>query len=599
MARSADATWDRHTSEARFALEAIRSGATGDDVETETLDCKVDPTTRSANGTVRPGSARSDGAARLIAECAACLSNHDGGAVLLGIADDRSGVDAFSGTALDAAWLRSRIRELTLPPLTVAVDELHEPEGRLLLVRVGRNAGSEPHSAVVSKSGGRRTPRRVGTGCHDMTTLAELLGWSQERSGYDWSAAPSGRPAASARPAAIEAIRDLLRSSGEPDRQRIAELHDVDLLRRLQLLRPDDTLSRAGELLVCPAPSPRLLYLDRHAAGAPAQRRIEQAGLGLAEELARISDAIDRAVSRHSLPSSALVVGVAEALPVRAVREAIVNAIMHRDWDVPEPIVIEQTGDELIVFSPGGLFGGVRLETLLTAQSRTRNRLLGDALRSLRLAEREGTGIDRMYIELVRLGHAPPTFEERDGGIRAALVGGPPIAAVVAVHDGMSERLRGDARATIVLHLLRSMPSLTIADIADIAGEGDGELRAFLRLAESDGLLTRTANPRPGGIPAWRLSDDVRATLGSILSYFSRPTSESVLLVGRLARDQGIVRNRDVQDLLGVTQPRASQILARAADEGLIELAPGARPTGRGTAYVPNGGTSHTDASTR
>jgi hypothetical protein len=41
--------------------------------------------------------------------------------------------------------------------------------------------------------------------------------------------------------------------------------------------------------------------------------------------------------------------------------------------------------------------------------------------------------------------------------------------------------------------------------------------------------------------------------------------------------------------LLGVTSPRASQLLKSAADEGRIQLAPGARPTGRGTFYVPSG----------
>ena len=579
---------DSHRAEARDALARIRAGATGDDVESETLDCKLDPSIRDKRGRPVPGASRDDAAARLLAESAACLANHDGGALLVGVADDRAGAAAFVGTALEPAWLRARIRELTLPALTVAIDVLDEPEARLLLVRIGRNAGSEPHAAVVSKNGGRRTPLRVGTGCHDMATLAELLTWSQERSGFDWSAMPSGRPVAAARPAAVAALRDLLRASGDDDRHRLADLADVDLLRRLQLLRDDGTLTRAGALLTCAGESPRIVYLGRRAASTPAHHRVEQTSRGLAEELLRILDTVEAQTPTFQLPSSnALVRGAVGMLPARAVREALVNAIMHRDWDAPEPIVVEQTVDRIVVFSPGALFGGVTLDTLLTARSQTRNRLLGDALRSLRIAEREGTGVDRMYIELVRLGHRPPSFEERDGGVRVALVGGEPVAQVVSVHNSLTPLLRDDARAAVVIDLLREATSFTLEDLARHVREGDDELLAFVLLAEREGLLRQTANPRPGGIAAWRLADDVRASLGSILPYYSRPIGESVTLVARLAEDQGSVRNHDVQDLLGVNQPRASQILRRAVEDGRLVLAAGARATGRGTAYVP------------
>src|SRR5262249_46139980 len=109
---------------------------------------------------------------------------------------------------------------------------------------------------------------------------------------------------------------------------------------------------------------------------------------------------------------------------------------------------------------------------------------------------------------------------------------------------------------------------------------------AFLRSAEDEGLLRQTADPRPRGVTAWRLSDEMREQLGPVLPYYSRPIAESVRLVVDLAVTRGSVRNQDVQDLLGVNQPRASQILKRAVDEGAIRLAPGARPTGRGTSYV-------------
>lgn len=61
-------------------------------------------------------------------------------------------------------------------------------------------------------------------------------------------------------------------------------------------------------------------------------------------------------------------------------------------------------------------------------------------------------------------------------------------------------------------------------------------------------------------------------------------------LIDGLARAQGEVRNQDVQDLLGVTAARASQLLKRAEADGVIVLGPNAKPTGPGTYYVPSAG---------
>jgi ATP-dependent DNA helicase RecG len=451
-----------------------------------------------------------------------------------------------------------------------------------------RNHGNEPCSAIVSRSGGRRTPRRVGTGCHDMTTLAEQLAWVRERQAHDWSATPSGLSPAEARPGAIDALRDYLHESGEPDRIALAdEAPDDDLLRRLQLLRPDGGLTRGGALLLCPGEEPRLLYLHREAPGTPADSRVATAGRGLAEELRRIEDSIAARNRTFTLAGAGLARGAVSAIAASSIREALINAVMHRDWDSAGPITVEHVGDELVVFSPGGLFGGVTLRTLLTAPSQTRNRALGNTLRSLRLAEREGTGVDRMYVDQVRLGHAPPVFEERDGGLRVTLIGGEPVDEVLRANTALDRSLRDTARAAVAIDMLRKQPSISAGEFADAAQESEPQALSFLDDAARHGMLKSTASPRPGGIRAWRLADDLRMLLGPVLPYFSRPTGESILLIEQLARARGIVRNQDAQDLLGVRANRASQLLAQALADGRLALAAGAKPVGRGTAYVP------------
>jgi ATP-dependent DNA helicase RecG len=552
---------------------------------------------RSPQGQAVPGVAQDDDAARYYGHKACCLSNHKGGALVVGVDDRKTGSDAILGTGLDGQWLANRIRELTGdPPLTVAVEEEQVAGKRVLILLVPHNGGNKPHSIRESRKGPRVYPRRTQRNYHNME-FDELVEWRQGRTGYDWSAAPSGMTPADVRAAALEALRDFLRESDEPSRRELADQDDSTLLRRLGLLRDDGSLNAAGALLVCPAPSARLRHLYRPSASARSTAQVERAGLGLAEELRRVLDAFESNNPLIALEGEGLAQGTVKAIPDLAFREALVNAVMHRDWEQMDPIVIEHVSSEVTVSSPGGFFGGVTIDTVLTATPKTRNRLLGDALRSLRLAEREGIGVDRMFIELIRLGHAPPIFAERDGGIRVVLQGGEPVPQVLRAHAAMPRALREDARMSIAIHLLRDHPSFTAAELARAAQQPERDLEPFLRKAQEQGVLRRTANPRPDGAWAWRLEDDVRETLGPVLPYYARAGDESIALIAELARSQGTVRNRDVQDLLGLGSNWASVLLGRAAEQGFIELPEGVNPRGRSTYYVPveRGADGHRD----
>ena len=111
--------------EAHTAVQRIVSGERADAVESQTLDCKEDITRRDpATGVLRPGSPKDDEAARYYADEVACLSNGEGGVLLIGVDDKLAGAAAFLGTGLDDQWLAKRIRELTAPGVAVSTHEV-------------------------------------------------------------------------------------------------------------------------------------------------------------------------------------------------------------------------------------------------------------------------------------------------------------------------------------------------------------------------------------------------------------------------------------------------------------------------------------------
>lgn len=92
-------------------------------------------------------------------------------------------------------------------------------------------------------------------------------------------------------------------------------------------------------------------------------------------------------------------------LPDPAVREAVVNAVMHRDYRLPGEVHVEHAPTRLAVTSPGPFVSGVTTQNVLTTSPRARNAMLANAVRTLGLAEAAGVGVDRMYAAMARIGH--------------------------------------------------------------------------------------------------------------------------------------------------------------------------------------------------
>lgn len=106
-----------------------------------------------------------------------------------------------------------------------------------------------------------------------------------------------------------------------------------------------------------------------------------------------------------------------ETLPPEVLREAIVNAVAHRDYAiVGARVTVEVFSDRVVVRSPGLPAGGQSLARIQQgeAPSRSRNPLIVQGLTWLELMDDRGTGIRRMRELLQQRGLPAPTFVLRD-----------------------------------------------------------------------------------------------------------------------------------------------------------------------------------------
>ncbi|WEV63467.1 ATP-binding protein [Bifidobacterium sp. ESL0732] len=84
------------------------------------------------------------------------------------------------------------------------------------------------------------------------------------------------------------------------------------------------------------------------------------------------------------------------AWPQTALRESLVNAVLHRDYDKNGPILISIFDSSIEIVSPGGLVDGFEVNDLLNGVSESRNYWLADVFEALHLSENYGTGVQRI-----------------------------------------------------------------------------------------------------------------------------------------------------------------------------------------------------------
>ncbi len=104
--------------------------------------------------------------------------------------------------------------------------------------------------------------------------------------------------------------------------------------------------------------------------------------------------------------------------PLDAVREAVTNAICHRDYTSPAQIQIKIFDDRLNIWNPGGLPFGMSVEKLMDPDhsSVPRNTLIAMLFYETKLIENYGSGIDRILDNCKELGFPAPEFQEFQGG---------------------------------------------------------------------------------------------------------------------------------------------------------------------------------------
>ena len=549
------------------AIAQVQAGGTAKDFETEIIDFKEESGSHGPNNAVVQIGPRSDAAGRELATEAACMANTDNGGVLIvGVRDKDSGDESFVGAQSEIDWLRVRIHNLTQPSLFVTIEEIFVAGKRILLIDV-------PESMSEIRVNGK-LQTRLGTNCFPLDGEA-AVSFMQSRRNFDWSAQSSGMHLSDAVQEALASARAHYSAA-----KGLAPASDRELVNRLGVLannEDDPELTRAGALMLCNfEPSIQQIQLVVSTSESVASR------LNIAKPapLLTLFDEVMSLLMLDAFPATEKFVGLQRMylrkIPQLALREAVVNGIIHRDYRISTAqITIQAIGDPCEIFkviSPGGLVPGVTLDSLISTPSRPRNTNLAEAFRILGLAEKEGTGIDRIYSVMLKEGHPAPEITENPAGVVFRLTGGNPNLATLEFFSDLGAQnpnLVDDVRVILALDYLLKKATIQPESLSILAQCSAEEAKHTLNQLETISVIERLVN---GGY-TYRLTQSSKSLLASLISYQLRtPFQDQAEIVLSYLDSHSEVSREDVKTLLNISDQRATTLLREMVAKDKLEF---------------------------
>jgi DNA-binding transcriptional ArsR family regulator len=170
------------------------------------------------------------------------------------------------------------------------------------------------------------------------------------------------------------------------------------------------------------------------------------------------------------------------AVPSAALREAVINAVVHADYaQAGAPIRISVFDDRLEVENPGVLLPGLTFDDIRSGVSKLRNRVIGRVFRELGLIEQWGSGIQRMAEACRAAGLPEPSFTELALRFRCTIWTIPAARPLV------------DERDAAILDQLGTASGLAASALAARLGVGVRSVQARLARLRELGLVGSAA----------------------------------------------------------------------------------------------------------
>jgi ATP-dependent DNA helicase RecG len=425
-----------------------------------------------------------------VIETLVAFANTQGGRLLIGVGNDREILGIQVGAETVQQYL-NQIKLATYPQIVPNV-EVHDCQGKTILVL---QINEYPIKPVSVKN---RYLKRVRNSNHPLS-LDEIVDLQRQSLNISFDAYPAGDHLDDLSETHIDAFFHQASKTG---RIHLADDRFTNLT-KLKLIR-DGKPTLAAQILfgnpdhgihIGRFKSPDIVIADRMIS-APLMTALETA-MDFIREHIRISFHFDGGLKRIERWQ----------FPMEALRELLLNAVVHRDYRNTSDIVIKIFDHRIVFTSPGRIYGNLSVEDLARDDyvSSIRNRLLADAFYLTGDIEKYGTGFVRIRKHLETYPEVVLKLREVGDFFQAELAGDPrwpemdqtsPEEAPETLPSGISQKLSELQRA--ILLGIHEDPGLTRDQLAEAHQKSPNWISRNLRTLQQMGILRRIG-PEKGG----------------------------------------------------------------------------------------------------
>lgn len=524
-----------------------------------------------------------------LVEAVVCLANSQGGTILVGVEDDGTvtGARPRHGSYTDVRRLEALIANQTVPGCPTECEVVEVAGHQIVVIRVPAGL---PITSTTSGAYKRRALDRNGAPqCRPMLPH-EMQSRAGSRGAQDYSALPvQGARWDDLDPLEFERLRQTIqRNPGRADAS-LLTLDDAELARALGLVVGNDRGDQvriAGLLLLGREEALRRLIPTHEAAMQVLSGTRVLMNDFFRWPLIRLSEELTSRFDARNQEQEMMVGAVRVGVPDYSkpgFREAVHNALVHRDYAQLGAVHVFWRDDEIEITSPGGFPDDVRLDNLLVVPPKPRNPVLADAFKRIGLVERTGRGIDTIFEGQLRYGRPAPDYSRGGvGSVQVVLPGGP---ANLTLAQFIIERDRPDRPVTVDEMLLVNGVDrerrLTVDRAAQLMQKGEGAARAVLERLVEGGVLEGRGEGRSR---FYLFSPATYRAIGPASAYTRasgfEPVQQEQMVLAHL-RAHGRITRRDVIDLCQTTPDRAKSLLRKLLRNGAVTQ----HGVGRGTWY--------------
>lgn len=260
--------------------------------------------------------------------------------------------------------------------------------------------------------------------------------------------------------------------------------------------------------------------------------------------------------------------------PERALREALANALIHRDYLRLGAVHFQWYEDRIEISNPGGFPEGVRLDNLLVTPPRPRNPLLADALKRAGIVERTARGIDTIFYEQLRNGRPAPSYERSDAAsVIVVIPGGDANLDFVrlVVSEAQAGRQLG-LDELLILNTLWLERNLVTDEAAQLIQKPEAEVRSVLHRLVEAGLVEERGQKKGR---TWHLSAAAYRALGDKAAYVRQRGFEPLQqeqMVLQYVEKHGRITRREAAELCRIASHQARDLLGRLVERGELDM---------------------------